>query len=61
MTYYDYYIDTENKQIHRGSCPFLLNNSKIFLGTFKNYNAAFQFAEFRGHKNITLCKYCNYL
>ncbi|UUV16914.1 hypothetical protein NRK67_03130 [Fusobacteria bacterium ZRK30] len=61
MTYYDYYIDTENNKIHRGSCTLLLNNSNVFLGTFKNYKAASQFAEFRGYKNATLCKSCNYL
>ncbi len=61
MTYYNYYIDTENNKIHRGGCALLLNNSNVFLGTFKNYNAAFQFAEFRGYKNVSLCKRCNYL
>lgn len=61
MTYYDYYIDTKNNKIHRGSCTLLSNNSKVFLGTFKNYNVAFEFANFRGYKNITLCKHCNYL
>lgn len=61
MTCYDYYIDIENNIIHRGNCTILLKKSNVFLGTFKNYKAAFQFAEFRGYKNITLCSVCNYL
>jgi len=61
MTYYDYYIDTENNKIHRGGCPQLLSIPHIFLGNFKNHDTAFQFAEFRGYINPSLCKSCNYL